>query len=109
MHNEITLFHWNILEIANGKAIFVGLRHRVERDNPNLTSDSKDILLKYSFRISTPIKEFDDHLGIGITYSGRVYQCIGKPSDPQHLIRTTINSLFDQHFKYRYIFKEYDA
>tara|TARA_R110001599_G_scaffold57476_1_gene157939 strand:+ start:522 stop:851 length:330 start_codon:yes stop_codon:yes gene_type:complete len=109
MNNEIILFHWNILEMPDGKAIFVGLRYRGERDIPSLIADSKDLLLNYSFRFSTPIKEFDEQLGHGITYSGRVYQCIGKPSDPQHLIRNTINRHFGRHFTYRYKFNEYDA
>lgn len=109
MNIEIILFHWNILEISDGKAIFVGLRYRGERDIPSHIADLEDLLLNYSFRFSAPIKEFDEELGHGITYSGRVYQCIGKASDPQHLIRNTIDRVFGKKFTYRYEFKEYDA
>lgn len=49
MNNEIILFHWNILEMSDGKGIFVGLRYRGERDIPSLIADSKDLLLNYLF------------------------------------------------------------
>lgn len=105
MDNEIILFHWNILELTDDMAIFVGLHHRLDRD----ISQPEDILLNYSFRQSTPIKLFDEQLGHGITYSGRRYQCIGEPSDPQNLIRIAVGILFGRIVKFRYPFKEYDA
>lgn len=77
MDNKITLFHWNILELPDNRAIFVGLQHRPERDYIKSHDITADILLNYSFRQSTTIQLFDERSGQGITGSGRQYHCLG--------------------------------
>jgi hypothetical protein len=107
MDNKITLFHWNILELPDNQAIFVGLQHRPERDNIQKHDITADILLNYSFRQSTAIQLFDEISGQGVTRSGRQYHCLGLPSDPKNLIRKVVKLKFGLlPCRFRYEFKK---
>lgn len=100
---EITLFHWNILELSDDLAIFVGLRQK---------SESVNLYFPYncSFRSSTSIESFDINTGIGVTQSGRVYICTGKPSDPNKLIRLMVRLNYEGlRYQYRYKFTKPEA
>lgn len=91
---EITLFHWNILDLSDEHAIFVGLRVKTGTSSP------------YVFRYSTSIKSFDESTGIGITESGRVYRCEGLPSDPKGEIRGMVRQTMQyRNYRFRYDFE----
>lgn len=95
---EIILFHWNILELQEDLAIFVGLRHRNYR--PGLSFP-----YSCSLRFSTSIKNFDELTGVGTTMSGRIYHCIGGASDPHGLIRRAISEkMAGRYYRFRYPF-----
>lgn len=99
MTADITLFHWNILEISDDLAIFVGLYKK--RDNPE-----SDSTYHFSFRRSTKIIHFDELTGYGKTLSGRDYQCIGAASDPHGIIRAMVNKKMrgmPYHFRYPFL------
>jgi len=91
--DEIILFHWNILEFSDEHAIFVGLRVKASTSSP------------YVFRYSTAIKSFDESTGLGVTESGRVYRCQGKPSDPKGEIRGMVQQIMQySNYRFRYPF-----
>lgn len=99
---KVTLFHWNILEVNEDNAIFVGLF---------LKPDSVRTVFPFNcgFRSSSAIKNFDPITGIGITKSGRCYQCVGEPSDPHGIIRSIVAWHFGSlNAKYRYNFADVD-
>lgn len=90
---EIVLFHWNILELADDVAIFVGMRV------------SNETTSAYVFRYSTAIKLFDEETGIGVTKSGRIYRCVGRPSDPNGEIRMLVTQMTRGYlYNFRYMF-----
>lgn len=92
--DEMVLFHWNILEVSENLAIFVGMRVKAGTNS------------SYVFRYSTSIKSFDESNGIGITESGRVYRCQGSPSDPKGEIRTLVKQIMrGQNYHFRYTFR----
>ncbi len=99
---KITLFHWNILEVNEDTPIFVGLFFKPD-------SMLNVFPFNCGFRSSTPIKNFDPVTGRGITRSGRCYQCVGEPSDPQGIIRSMVAwHLGLSNAKYRYDFADVD-
>lgn len=94
----MVLFHWNILEVSDELAVFVGLREKAGSSSP------------YVFRHSTAITSFDESTGIGMTESGRVYQCEGLPSDPKDEIRGIVRQLMkSRHYRFRYPFSSTQA
>lgn len=94
---DIMLFHWNIIEIGDDLAIFVGMKHK-------LGCEDETFPFNCSFRTSTAIRSFDAKTGVGITTSGRVYYCTGKPSDPHGLIRLMVKLKYEG-LRYRYRFE----
>lgn len=97
---EITLFHWNILELGDELEIFVGLRDKPDKYLRDTASD-------YLFRYSTPVESFDEVTGIGVTKSGRVYRCMGAPTDPHGEIRAIVGVILNgRNFRFRYDFRE---
>lgn len=92
--HEMILFHWNILDLSDELAIFVGLRMKAGTSSP------------YVFRWSTAIKSFDESTGIGITESGRVYHCQGLASDPKGEIRGMVSQMMcGRSYRFRYDFE----
>ncbi|KGM06259.1 hypothetical protein LP43_2132 [Methylophaga thiooxydans] len=89
----MTLYHWNILILPSDEEIFVGLRQRPEVVPPFKPPEDGDELLPFTLRNSSPIKEFDEHRGVGFTQSGRRYVVIGKASDPTGMIRFSVENM----------------
>ncbi|EEF78577.1 hypothetical protein [Methylophaga thiooxydans] len=89
----MTLYHWNILILPSDEEIFVGLRQRPEVVPPFKPLEDGDELLPFTLRNSSPIKEFDEHRGVGFTQSGRRYVVIGKASDPTGMIRFSVENM----------------
>lgn len=89
----MTLYHWNILILPSDEEIFVGLRQRPEVIPPFKPPEDGDELLPFTLRNSSPIKEFDEHCGVGFTQSGRRYVVIGKASDPTGMIRFSVENM----------------
>lgn len=95
---DITLFHWNILELGDDLAIFVGLYKKA--DNPKSCS-----AYYFSFRTSTESIHFDETTGYGKTISGRDYRCVGAASDPHGIIRAIVNEkMRGIPYQFRYAF-----
>jgi hypothetical protein len=100
---EITLFHWNIVELSDDLAIFVGLRNRTQRQGLSYPYNC-------SCRFSTAIKCFDKESGQGTTLSGRIYYCLGTASDPDGLIRRAVHEeMRGRPYRFRYQFSMLDA
>lgn len=89
----MTLYHWNILILPSDEEIFVGLRQRPEVVPPFKPPEDGDELLPFTLRNSSPINEFDENRGVGLTQSGRRYVVIGKPSDPTGMIRFSVEKM----------------
>jgi len=97
LESEITLFHWNILELDDDFAIFVGLRMKAGEDSSSPNG--------FTLRRSTKVISFNEITGHGLTLSGRNYHCFGAASDPDQVIRRLIFiGMGGRPYRFRYAF-----